>query len=593
MVNTLIMLKYTLHTLLLILVMLPLGAQDISFVAKAPDQVKVGDQFSVIYEINEKVKDFKPPQFNDFVFLGSQKGFSSVNWKTSYKFTFFFKATQTGKFTIGSAEAKHDGDKIFSNELTIEVVSAANQQQATTTQKANEPTPNVSENSVDGEDMFVRLLIDNKSPYVGEQVVAYVKVYTKVPLADIPNTFQGPEFTGFYVQNTKTPPLRSLEPEKIGNKTYYSGVVRKLTLIPQRSGKITIQAFEVPVLREEKVQVGFFTTYQHVSIPLTTKQVTLDVKALPPGKPAGFGGAIGNFNITAALNSDEVQTNDAIVFNVKVSGQGNIKLIDDIKYSLPPTFDAFDPVVKTNIADDGQSGSKIFEITAIPRHAGEFMIKPFELVYFNSKTGSYVTKKTESFIINVAKGEGDTSAVVISGLSKEDVELLESDIRYINTDTKLINKANYFIDSVFYYLIIVLQVAFFVLILVLRREQIKRSADLAKSKHRRASRLAGKRFKLASKMQAQGNREGFYEELSKAVWGYISDKLNIPTSELSTLQAREKLVQKNVKTEYVDELLEILDTCEFARYAPGTDYKQPSELLKKANKVVTKIDQNI
>ncbi len=577
-------------SLLLFAIVLPIiaTAQDVSFTATGPGTVQVGEQFKVTYEINDRVRDFTPPQFNDFMFISSQQGISTINWKTTQQFVYIFRASKEGTYTIGPAKAKSGGKTIESNSITIKVTASTKQQP----QSSNGASSTPKASSDNGDDVFVRLLLNKSSAYVGEQVTAYVKVYTKLRLSGIDNSFKGPDFTGFYIQNVDVPDLRSLEPEEIGGVTYYSGVLRKLILIPQTSGEITIPSFEVDVQQDKKVRIGHFTTYQPQNVPLNTKAVKVNVKPLPVNKPAGFSGAIGDFTFSATMSPDKVKTNDAVIFNLKVNGTGNIKLIDKVHSELPPTFDVFDPVIKTNMSESGYSGTKTFEITAIPRHAGEFTIKPFEFVYFNPSSGKYITKKSPSFVLNVEKVVGDSNSVVISNLSRSEVELLESDIRFIKTDTKLFKNEGYLISSVFYYLILIIGILIFLLYIIVKREQIKRNADIARTRHKKAKKLAGKRFKQA-KMVMEGNKpEAFYDELSKAIWGYVSDKLSIPRSELSVEQAKQKLIDKEIDEEIVNELMSLVENCEFARYAPGSLEDKPAEMLAKASKIVSKIEQN-
>lgn len=583
------MLKKILYSVILVFLVFQVQAQDVSFTAVAPKKIQVGEQFKITYTINDRVSDFKPPQFTDFIFLSSQKGVSTVNWNTSQQFIFFFKATQAGVFKVEPASARHKRETIESNALEIEVVTSSQ-----STQRGGQANSNpASAKPSGGVDVFIRLLLDKHTAYVGEQITGWVKVYTKLQLSGIGHDFQGPDYTGFYVQNVKTPPIRSLEPEKVGNETYYSGTIRKVILIPQKSGKITIEPFEVIVQHDKKVKIGHFTTYQTQNSSLTTKAITVNVKPLPGNKPAGFAGAIGDFNIKASISSNKIRTNDAVIFNVVVSGKGNLKLIDNINYNLPPALDVFDPVIKTKIDGSGLSGSKSFEITAIPRHAGRFNIKPFELVFYNLKNGSYSTRQTNSFQLTVEKGEGDSSAVVISNLSREDVELLESDIRYIKTETQLKAAKQYLIDKHIYYFAAIFCLIVFVSVLFLRREQIKRNNNIARTKHKKASRMAHKRFKNARRLLKENQVEKFYEELSKAIWGYISDKLSISLSELSSDMASDKLKFSGADSGTVDDLMVLISSCEFAKYAPGSIDKRPDELLSEAEKLLSGIEQKI
>ncbi len=565
-------------------------AQDISFTAKAPEKVQAGEQFQVVYEINDRVKEFTPPSFDAFIFLSSRQGISTINWNTTQQFVYIFKAMEPGIYQVAPAQAKYKNTTIESNGLTIEVTAVQNSSQ-TTAVTSESATPPPSES---GGDVFVRLLVDKTSSFVGEQIIATIKVYTKLQLSGIDNTFKGPDFTGFYVQNLQVPPLRSLEPEKVGGETYYSGVIRKAILLPQRSGEIIIDPFELLVQYDKKVRVGYFTTYQPQNVTVNSKPVKLNIKALPANKPAGFNGAIGDFSIEAGLSDSEVMANDAVVFSVVVKGNGNIKLLDEISYTLPATLEVFEPVVKTQLAENGLSGSKTFEITAIPRHAGDFVINPFELVYFNPQSGTYISKKTNSFILKVEKAEGDSNTLVASNLSRKEVELLESDIRFIKTQTNLVLKSSaYWIASIRFYLIILLGILLFALGLVWRREQIKRNINSASTKHKNASRMATRRLRIARKMLLQHNNEAFYSELSKALWDYIGDKLSLPRSELSTSLAAERLKYLKVDSALVEQLMGLIELCEYARYAPGAQGNKPEELIDEAGSILSRIEQYI
>lgn len=565
-------------------------AQDISFTAKAPEKVQAGEQFQVVYEINDRVKEFTPPTFDAFIFLSSRQGISTINWNTTQQFVYIFKATEPGIYQIAPAQAKYKNTTIESNSLTIEVTSEQKNTQPTAANDESATPPP----SDPGSDVFVRLIVDKTSSFVGEQIIATIKVYTKLQLSGIDNNFKGPDFTGFYVQNLQIPPLRSLDPEKVGNETYYSGVIRKAILIPQRSGEIVIDPFELMVQYDKKVRVGYFTTYQPQNVTVNSKPVKLNIKALPANKPAGFNGAIGDFTIKADMSTTHVKANEAVVFSIEVTGKGNIKLLDNIDYTLPATLEVFEPVVKTRLEENGLAGSKTFEITAIPRHAGDFVINPFELVYFNPQSGTYISKKTNSFILKVDKAEGDSSTMLASNLSRKEVELLESDIRFINTQTNLVLKSKaYWIASTRFYLIIISGFVLFALVLLWRREQIKRNLNTAHTKHKNASRLATRRLRIARKMLLQHNNEAFYSELSKALWDYIGDKLSLPRSELSTNIASEKLKSLHVDSALVEELMALIEICEYARYAPGAQGNQPEELINRAGSILSRIEQFI
>ncbi len=582
-------------------------AQDIEFKANGPKYVRVGEQFQIQYTVNKSVDDFRPPGFDDFDFLGGPMQGSSTNvtWtngKTvriqTFTFTYYLRAKNPGKFTLGPATVLYKKSEVKSNSIHIEVVGSSS---SGTTQNPSSSQNSATASSSNGKDLFVSLVSSKKTAYVGEGVTAWVKIYTKVSLSDIDMAnYKGPVFSGFYKQNQEVPPLRGLEREKVGNDIYHSGVLQKVVLFPQKSGKITIQPFDLTVYTQKQVRRqsrSIFDdllgpSYTSVPVKLKSKPVTLNVKPLPAGQPQGFTGAVGTYTIKGSLNKNKVKTNDAVSFKVTVSGTGNIKLIESLDYSFPSTMTAYDPIVKTNINSSGLSGSKTFEITAQPKHPGTIEIKPFKLVYFDTKSKSYKTIQTQPFTLEVERGEGDSSSVVISNLSKEDVELLGSDIRYIKVMNKLNAKGDYLINSLWYRLLYVLLLLLFVSVLVIKREQIKRNANVTQTKHKKAGKIAGKRFKYAKDLLKQDKIDLFYEEVSKAIWGYLSDKLNISQSALSTDRAREELEKYNVDKKLIEELFNTISHCEFARYAPGAAGKAPEEVYNEAVNLLMQIEQN-
>lgn len=581
-------------------------AQDVQFTASAPKYVRIGEQFQIQFNLNARVDDFTPPSFNDFDLLGGpMQGTSSstniVNGKvtrsTQYTLTYYLRGSNPGKFTIQPAEATYKKKKLKSNSLNIEVVGAATNQ---STKQSTTKTGTPSASGASGEEIFVSLIFNKKSGYLGEQIVAYIKVYTKVQISDIDlRTFKGPEFNGFFVQEVEVPPLRNLEREKVGNDLYYSGLIKKYILTPQRSGKTTIAPFDLTVYQQKQVRRSnsvfddfFGASYSSVPVKLTSKAKTLNIKPLPANKPHGFSGAVGNFKLKGSLNASQVKTNDAVTFKVVLSGSGNIKLVEELQYDLS-VLEEYDPVIKTNMNKDGLSGTKVFEYTAIPRYSGTYEIKPFKLVYFDPSAGKYQTIQTQPFTLEVEKTAGDSTNVVISNLSKQDVELLGSDIRFIKTESNLTKSSSYIIDKLTYYLFFVFSVMVFVLIIILKRKRIKDNADVVKTRNRKAKKMAQRRLKHSKHFLNQEKNDEFYEELSRALWGYISDKLSIPVSQLSASNAGKVMVERKVDKELADEFLELIEKCEYTRYAPGNQPQQPEDMYSKGEKLILKLEQKI
>lgn len=590
-------------------------AQDISFKAQAPRVVRAGEQFQLTYTIDQNVDDFTPPDFGEFRFLtgpstGSSTSISIVNGRTtrisSYTFTYYLQAPSTGgTFKLEPATASYKRKQVESNSLSIEVVVSGNSSSYSATQKGDQETDRQAEGSSagTGEDIYIRLEFDKKTAYLGEQITAWIKIYTQVNISGIDQQFKGPDFVGFYQQDIELPPLTSLEREKVGNDIYHTGILRKVILTPQKTGEIIIQPFDLLVevqkqsrRRPQSIFDEFFNSgYDRTRLNLKSNPVTLNIKPLPAGQPANFSGAVGSFQISGTANQTEISANDAVTFKVSITGNGNIKLIDKVITNFPPTFDVFDPVkkVQTDASSSGKSGKVTFEYTAIPRHAGNFTIPPFTFAYFDLVTHTYKTINTQSFDIKVNKGSGDSTTVVASNLSKEEIELLGSDIRYIETRTDFISRGNFILGSKWFFGTYIVSTILTLLILIFRRRRIMRNANVARSRNRRAGKVAATRLKKARKMLKADNRTGFYDEIEQAFWGYLSDKLNIPFSELSKDKINEEFLRLNVPQELSDSFFKVLDTCQLTRFSPGGTTDRMPDTYNEAARIINKLDQNL
>ena len=589
-------------------------AQDVDFTLAAPKYIKLGQQFQITYTANQRIGNLSVSSFDGFQLIGGPSQGSStsiqmINGKTTrsteYTYTYYLRASRVGKFTIDPATATYKGKSIKTNSATIEVLANNNNQQQQSSSQSQSQGQSQSSGTTtgSGEDLYMQLHANKRSAYIGEPVTVWVKIYTQVDINGL-NNFKEPNFNGFYKQDVDVPELRSLEQEKVGNELYHTGLIRKVILYPQKSGVLTIDPCEINVQVQQRVSNQprsifddfFGSTMRTVNVPLKSEPVKITVKALPgDGKPENFSGAVGDFKLTASANTNQLKTNDALTLKVIVSGTGNIKLIEGVQTSFPSTFDVFDPVIKTNINDknEGRSGNKTFEYTLIPRHAGDFTIRPFTFSYFNTTTGKYVTLQTQSFDIHVEKGEGDTAATVITGLNKQDVEVLGSDIDFIETNLKLKKTGSFYVADSLFYLVYIIPFSLFILILIIRRKQIKEKSDRAKYLNKRANKLARKRLKKAKEMLQKSDQEAFYEETTKALWGYLSEKINIAASKLSVDNAREYLNKNNSPEELTEEFIKLIEDCEFARYAPGASGANMNEIYERASKTIMKIDQKI
>ncbi len=584
-------------------------AQDLEFKASAiPKVLRVGEQFQLVYEVNQNVSRVEIPDLSDFQLLGGPMTSSStsiqiINNKTTktvkYTYTYYLRAIKDGNFTIPPASVKYKGKTHQSNSIAIEVIPGGSTSKQSQSSQNQQSTSGQNQADV-GEDVFVRLHLDKRSAYIGEQIIAWIKIYTKVNLSGIDQGFKGPEFTGFYKQPVEIPPLRSLERENVNGEIYYTGTIQKMVLYPQKTGEITIKPFDLEVSIQKQVQSRsrsifddfFGPSVQNIPLTLKSNKVKITVNPLPP-KPESFTGAVGNFNMKTTVDKTALTTNEALTYKVSISGKGNIKLIDEPVIKFPPNIEQFEP--KTTLKQTNElSGTKIFEYVLIPRYAGEYKISPIDFTYFNPSTKKFITLTSDEFSINVEKGDEDTTTVVISGLSKEDFKLLGKDILFIkNKPFKLYRSVELLLKNPAFYVVYLISFILFILVIIFRRETIKRNANVSLVKNRKANKYAKKRLRKAYTFLKQNKQERFYEEIMKAIWGYMGDKLTIPVAELSRDKLNEELTKLKIDKELINSIYNILDNCEYARFAPGGKESGMEELYKNVVELISKLQQKL
>jgi hypothetical protein len=600
--------RFTLLTLVLSTLSLSFSkAQDIEFIATAdPGVMNVGEQFTITYESNQKISDFELPPMDNFQFLGGPSVGQSTQiesspgktyTKTTYTYTYYFRAVKQGKYTVAPASAKIKGKNMQSNALNLEVVGSNN-----TPAGSGQNNQNGTGTAASGsDDVYVRLLISKNEAYVGEQIVATVKLYTKLQISGIDQRYKGPDFTGFYTEPIEIPPLRNLERENVDGEIYYTGVIQKVLLIPQKAGDLAIEPFGLDVSIRQQVKRrsnNFFDDFfepavQDIPMNLKSKRVVIKSKSLPADKPASFTGAVGSFTLATSVDKVRVKTNDAVNYKVSVKGTGNYKILDEPAIEFPPDIEKYDPVIKTS-SESPMAGNKTFEYLLLPHYPGTFTIPSVAFTYFDIQSKKYKTLYSENHTITVEKGEGDTLLPVIAGMAKEDVKLLGSDIQYI----KLKSAPSLFKDAVIikdfrFYLLYVILLVISGLLLWLRRNQIRRSSDLVMVKNRKANKYARKRLKKAASMLKGSGRNEFYDELLRAIWLYLSDKLGIPIADLSKDSALSALAACNIKEETTDRLFGIISDCEIARYAPSTGDDNAEQTLDAAIKLIVKLQEEL
>ena len=610
-------------TLLLIFVAAALNAQTLTL--EAPNVVAEGEPFRVVFTADGNVSDFDwTPPAGLTLMWGPQKGSSSsisiVNGKresshtTSY--TYLFTADSKGTYTIPAATCKVGGKQCTSNTATIEVVegeadpgmgqgggqnSQGSQGQGGSASQGSQSSDPAITGTVSNEDIFMRLNLSKTTAVKGEPITAVLKLYTRADITGFED-FKLPTFNGFWSKETYAPTNLELSRENINGKIYNTTVIRRYMLIPQQEGTIVIEPAEAVCQvriraqgRSRSIFDDFFDSYQTVKKRVTTPTINFHVKPLPSGAPSSFGGGVGQFNITAKFANDSIAANQASSLIVTVSGKGNVTMLSAPKVEFPTDFDVYDVKTTDRSEANGTGGSKVFEYPFIARSYGDFTIGPIKYSYYDISKGSYVTTEARAVTIKVSS---DGVEVVdnggVAGGVRQSVRNIGSDIRYISTGAAgLVPKGKFFVAAWPFYAVLAAIVALFFVLCAILDKRRKMMADVAGTRNRRANKMATERLRRSKSYLDQGLVGAYYEELHKAVMGYVSDKLTMPVADLSKDNICEALASRGVQQETIDNLMNIINTCEQARYAPDYTPQQMEEQYRDALATITSIEAGV
>ena len=589
-------------------------ADKVSFVASAPDVVVVGDQFRLSYTVTtQKVKDFRAPSIKGFdVLMGPSRSEQSstqivngsVSSTSSITFTYILMANTAGEFTVPGASIVADGNQMISNSVKIKVLPQDQNHNSSRRNNDNSSSIQPSSNaSVSNQDLFITATASKTNVYEQEAFVLTYKIYTRESNLQL-NNAKLPDFKGFHSQEIEMTTNARWTPEHYKGRNYYTTVYRQFVLFPQQSGKLFIEPAQFQMTVNKPVQSAdpfdaFFNGGNNVieiKKPITTPKIAINVNPLPAGKPTNFLGGVGEFNISSSINSKELKTNDAITIKLVISGTGNLKLISNPEIKFPDDFEVYDPKVdnQVRLTKEGLTGNKVIEYLAIPRHAGTYKIPGVSFSYFDIRSKSYKTLKTEDYVVNVEKGAGNADQVIANFTNKEDLKVLGEDIRYIKQNEVTFQpKGSFFYGSMSYWLFYIIPALAFILFFIIYRKQAAENANVAKMRTKKANKVAIKRMKLAGKLLSENKKAAFYDEVLKALWGYISDKLNIPVSRLSKDNIEEKLRNHGVSEELIKEFLNALNDCEFARFAPGDENQAMDKVYSSSIEVISKMENSI
>lgn len=591
--------------------------QDIVFTASARETVAAGEQFRLIFSVNAQGSGFRAPALKDFRIISGPQQSQSTNMQmhngqvtktVEFTYTYILQANREGTFTIPSASINVEGKSHQSNPLTIKVTkgSAApgQQQQNTSPQPAGEIT---------SKDIFIKAVPNKTNPYQGEQIIVTYKLYTRVPVAEYSIT-RSPTTAGFWLQDLlKDDRKLNQYRETIGGQEYVVAEIKKDAMFAQRAGKLNIDPLEIDVLAQIQRKAtrktfndpffdSFFndsflgSTYQNVRKTIRSNDIKINVKALPAeSRPGNFTGGVGQFNVNASIDRNQLKTNEALTLRFSLSGKGNIKLVEKPEITFPSDFEVYDPRTTDDITSSasGISGTRNFEYLIIPRNPGKFKIKPISFSYFDLSSQSYKTITTQAFDITVEKGSGIQSEG-LSTSNKEDIVILGSDIRYIKTGKiNLLPVGGYLFGSLTFIFVLIAVPILFLGFLIIWRKELARRSNVAFMRNKKATGIARKRLKLADRYMKQGKDEDFWAETSNALWGYMSDKFNIPRASLSMESVNDALMAKGVKELLIASFIDVLHNCEYARFAPGNKAQAMDKIYHQAIEVITQTEEEL
>lgn len=585
-----------------------LFAQDIKFTASvSKTQVGTGEPFEVTFSINGNGDRFTPPDFSGFQLLSGPNvstSMTSINGSTtvSNSYSYDLVAVKEGSAIIGAAAIVANGRRFSTSPIRLTVVKGQPVRQNSQQQSAPDNSITDAGTADLSKSLFLKADADKTTVYQGEQLILSYRLYTRAGIVDS-RVDKLPDLNGFWSQDVKSKQQQvQWRTETYKGQKYNVADVKQTILFPEHAGDITINPFEMTFIARvtapsNDIMDQFFgASYKDVKYSAKSKPLVIHVKPLPEaGKPAGFSGAVGRFTIAEAVDKAELKANETLNYNIKVSGSGNLKLLKTLTADFPHDFEKYDPKITDTISEDpnGVSGSRIYNYLLIPRHQGDFTIEPIQFSYFNPVTRKYVTLPGRAFKIKVNKGIGGNNVTAFSSGNQQDVQLLDKDIRYIKTGAAgLCRIGDQFYGSLGFWLLLAAGPVLCVAGFIYRNQNRKYNSDIVLVKKRGAGKEAAKHLSNAQKHLDAKDTKGFYEAVFKGLYGYLSHKLNIAAADLNRENIASNLRSISVDDQVVSRLLDTLDLCEMARYAPVTQLSE-NEVLEKAKSIINEIENEI
>lgn len=568
------------------------------FYVDAPKIVIAGETFQITYTLKNPKSThpgFYPPNAPDGVtFYGTstyrsqQSSISVINGRlksvttTTVTWILTAVANKPGQITIGPATVVDGSDKLKSNPVTIQVQGG---QVNNLPQPKN--NPNIAEQNVynqQNKDLFLELVASKQRAYLGEAIFVYTKVYSRYQISI--DDMKPAKFPGFWVNDLQMPSRIQAKDVIINGRHYLTAILDKKVIFPQQTGNLKIAPYSLTV----SVYDNFGFPYGQKTI--TSNPLTIHVLPLPAeNKPANFSGAVGRFNLNVQIDKDQVNVDEPLTIKVVISGVGNFGIFDIPTPSVPGSFEELEPkeIPQYTATEAGLNGRIVKEFIYIPRATGTFNLPPIVFNYFDPQTKQYKTLTSQPVTIKVT-GHLDTTHVYASYGSN--AQAIGSDINYIYVGKfKLYRKGHFFAGSLWHWLSYIILLLVFAIVVYFGRKTIKLRSDVKSFKARQASKISQKRLQQARRLMKHNEKEKFYEEVANALWGYIGDKLGIDPAELTREKIREELAQRNVPQDLINEFIQTIDYCEFARYAPAQQDFSMQEIYQKAYKLIDQLEK--
>lgn len=576
---------------------------QVEFTVKPPTRVYEGQRFPVTYRLtNAKGSDLKVSQINGCTLLygpslSESQSYQMINGRASStsatEYTYYYKADKAGSFTIPAATIIADGKRLSTKAVTFTIHSVDDQN----TPASNRPVDvddidtQAAGRRVNSDDVFVRIILSKSSAYEQEAIGCTIKLYTKYSISSFLPTRQ-PAFDGFLIQEVDLQPTLN-EMETYNGQSYMTAVLKKCIIFPQKSGKLTINSgtYDISVVQYEKVNMGMFQVSQpkEAKIKVNSNSASINILPLPQPQPDGFSGAVGTFTVDSRLVGNSFRTNDPATLIYTINGTGNIKYLKEPVIDFPTEFEQYTPSsdIKAEVRGNDVSGSMTIEYTFVPQSVGNFTIGSDKFVYFDPQSKQYVTLNTPTYPIKVAKGVSVPTAT-----DQKEVENKNSDIRHIFLGDKNPQKQHTpAVYETWYWMLYLGLLAVAIAVIAFNRRNARLNADTDGRRTAKASKVARRRLKAAESFMKAGNSEKFYEEMLRALWGYLSDKLSMPVSQLTRDNISATLTSKGYPEESTNEIVAVLDDCEMARYTPDSSSRIDSVYDRGVN-AINKLESN-